>query len=218
MTTRELYACLMPLAGLLFLRTFFHSVHNIFLRPSTLSLVDQIASSTTNYEYNYHSGIRLSRLKFNDRRSIFWLYAWSCVRSLQSYLWSMFRFNDVTDYSESQYDKPINTTPLIYMIQSFESYWCVIIPIYNTSVVKDMIRTPRLPSFGEQSPLWNKLRLCEHGYPTARSTYWISFLAYTWFILLFFSWWDIPIGNLTYFGVFALFLSWHLTRGWLFLL
>lgn len=83
----------------------------------------------------------------------------------------MFRFNDVTDYSESQYDKPINTTPLIYMIQSFESYWCVIIPIYNTSVVKDMIRTPRLPSFGEQSPLWNKLRLCEHGYPTARSTY-----------------------------------------------
>ena len=45
----------------------------------------------------------------------------------------------------------------------------------------------------------------EHGYPTARSTYRISFLADTWFILLFFYWLDIPIEDLSYFGESALF-------------
>ena len=82
--------------------------------------------------------------------------------------------------------------------------------IYNTSVVKSVFRTPRLLSFGEQSSLgictfmWSEL---DCGYPIALSTYWISFLAYTWFILLFFYWLDIPIEDLSYFGVFTLFFA-----------
>ena len=100
------------------------------------------------------------------------------------------------------------------MIPCFENHWCVIILLSTIpllwKVCFELLGCYRLVS----CLLLEYVHLREYGYPTARSTYWISFLAYTWFILLFFYWWDIPIEDLMYFGLFALF-SWNLTRGWL---